>query len=59
MQCDIDDYFLATVTFFLKALLDLEGGVTATARGHKAMVERIDNRRGRRVEEFTQDAGLH
>ncbi len=43
----------------LRALVDLAGGLTATARGQKAMVERIDDRRVRRVEEFTLDeAGL-
>ncbi len=44
----------------LRALVDLAGGLTATARGQKAMVERIDDRRVRRVEEFTLDeAGLN
>ena len=43
----------------LKEVIDLAGGLTATARGQKAMLERIDNRRGRQVEEFDlTEAGL-
>lgn len=40
----------------LAELIDLAGGLTATANGDKVRVERIDDRKMRKVEEFSLDA---
>ena len=43
----------------LADVIDLAGGLTATAAGQKVMLERIEDRRVRRVDEFSLDkAGL-
>lgn len=39
----------------LKDLVELAGGLTTTAAGQKVTVERIDNRKSRRVEDFALD----
>jgi protein involved in polysaccharide export with SLBB domain len=40
----------------LSELIDLAGGLTTTANGDKVRVERIDDRKMRKVEEFSLDA---
>jgi protein involved in polysaccharide export with SLBB domain len=40
----------------LAELIDLAGGLTATANGDKVRVERIDERKMRKIEEFSLDA---
>jgi protein involved in polysaccharide export with SLBB domain len=43
----------------LAEIIDLAGGLTATAAGQKVLLERIENRKVRRVDEFSLDqAGL-
>jgi len=41
----------------LAELIELAGGLTTTANGEKVRVERIDDRKMRKVEEFSLDAG--
>ncbi len=49
-------YELKQETTTLAELIELAGGLTTTANGEKVRVERIDDRKMRKVEEFSLDA---
>ncbi len=49
-------YELKQETTTLAELIELAGGLTTTANGDKVRVERIDDRKMRKVEEFSLDA---